>query len=143
LPAWLAPVARAAGLRREGLTFSYLVLRRGGPTLAGALRGPGGAPAPGAARLRVVSGEMRTKGKREAFVCGELPSASGPVAARARLMRLDRDANDANHDWERLRRGDVVLVTPAPELERPRIGSSTSVQIANLEAGAGDHVESR
>src|SRR5580700_2681488 len=27
LPGWLVPVAKAAGLRHEGLTFSYLVLR--------------------------------------------------------------------------------------------------------------------
>ncbi len=139
LPEWLAPVARAAGLRREGLTFSYLVLRRGGSTLAGVLRAPDGArgdaTAPGA-RLRVVSGEIRTKGKREAFVCGELAAPGGTAAARARLMRLDRDAKEGNADWERARRGDVLLVTPAPDLDRPRIGSSTSVRIAILEADA-------
>ena len=83
----------------------------------------------GAARLRVVSDEFRTKGKREAFVCGEVAGPSGPVAARSRLMRLDRDANAGNAAWERLRRGDVLVVEPAPAVERPRVGSLTTVQL--------------
>jgi ribosomal protein RSM22 (predicted rRNA methylase) len=124
LPPWLGPVARAAGLRVEGLTFSYLVLRQGGPRLVEAIRAPSGA-----ARLRVVSDEFRTKGKREAFVCGDVAGPSGPVAARARLMRLDRDANPGNAAWERLDRGDVLVVDPAPALERPRVGSLTTVQL--------------
>ncbi len=116
LPPWLVPVAKAAGLRHEGLTFSYLVLHRGARRLVDAVPAP-----PGAARLRVVSEEIRTKGKREAFVGGELAGSTGPVAARVRLMRLDRDANPNNAAWERLRRGDVAVVHPSPELERPRI----------------------
>jgi hypothetical protein len=128
------PVARAAGLRREGLTFSYLVLRRGGLRLVDAIRAP-----PGAGRLRVVSGDIRSKGKREAFVCGEVLGESGGagaaalVAARARLMRLDRDANAGNSAWERLGRGDLLVVAPAPALERPRVGSITAVQPAIVE----------
>jgi predicted O-methyltransferase YrrM len=140
LPPWLVPVARAAGLRHEGLTFSYLVLRRGGPRLVDSLSAPAGA-----GRLRVVSDAMRSKGKREAFVCGELMAASAApgeveagaaseageapslVAARVRLMRLDRDEAPGNAAWERLHRGDLLVVAPAPELERPRIGSATTV----------------
>ena len=45
LPEWLVPVARAAGLRREGLTFSYVVLHRGGRRLADAVVAPAGARA--------------------------------------------------------------------------------------------------
>jgi SAM-dependent methyltransferase len=134
LPEWLVPVARAAGLRREGLTFSYLVLHRGGRRLADAVV----APADGA-RLRVVSGAIRTKGKREAFVCGELAGPGGPVVARARLMRLDRHQAAGNAAWDRLGRGAVIVVTPAPELERPRIISASVVSTieasASLESG--------
>ncbi|HQY60345.1 MAG: hypothetical protein IPF92_04420 [Myxococcales bacterium] len=110
LPSWLVPVARAAGLRWQGLSFSYLVLRRDGRTLRDAL---------GGARLRVVSDLLRTKGKSEVFVCGELPSGPG----RERIRRLDRHASAANAAWERLGRG-VVL----PELGgHPRVAETTAV----------------
>ena len=131
LPEWLVPVARAAGLRREGLTFSYVVLRRGGRRLVDAVVAP-----PGAARLRVVSGPIRTKGKLEVFACGEFAGPGGLVASRARLMRLDRDEAPANSTWDRLARGDVLVVAPAPELERPRITSGGLVSLASLK-GAG------
>jgi SAM-dependent methyltransferase len=122
LPPWLVPVSRAAGLRHEGLTFSYLVLRSDAATLGGAVQAPAGAR-----RLRVVSGTMKSKGKLEAYVCGAFPSGPGPgpgpgrsggdeVAARVRAMRLDRDANDANAEWDELERGDVAIVAPALEL---------------------------
>lgn len=125
LPHWLVPVARAAGLRREGLTFSYLVLHRGARRLADAV----GAP-PGAARLRVVSGGIRTKGKLEAFVCGDFAGPDGLVAARARLMRLDRERTPGNSAWDQSTRGDVLVVTPPPQLERPRIASTSAVAVA-------------
>jgi len=119
LPDWLAPVARAAGLRREGLTFSYLVLRRDGSTLASHIAVPASAT-----RLRVVSGGIRSKGKREAFLCGELDRGGQDgqrVVARARVMRLDRDATVGNSAWDDVARGDVLAVDPAPALDRPRI----------------------
>jgi hypothetical protein len=98
------------------------VLRRDGRRLLDALDAP-----PGGTRLRVVSGEIRTKGKREAFVCGELAGPDGPTDGRARLMRLDRDETPANAAWDRLRRGAVALVSPPPQLDRPRITAGTSV----------------
>jgi hypothetical protein len=123
LPEWLAPVARAAGLRHEGLTFAYLVLRRDGRRLAD------GAILPSTAtRLRVVSGAMPSKGKREAFLCGELEHEGERVAGRVRAMRLDRDATSTNAPWDTVRRGDVLTIDPAPELERPRIGRAAVVR---------------
>ena len=122
LPAWLAPVARAAGLRREGLTFSYLVLRKDGRRLVDALAADG-PPGPAvAARLRIVSGAIVTKGKREAYVCGELVRGSSREAARARLMRLDRHASPSNEAWDEFARGDVVTINPAPDLEASGVG---------------------
>jgi hypothetical protein len=138
LPGWLVPVAKAAGLRHEGLTFSYLVLRGAeGRGERGGLLDRLAAPL-GGARLRVVSNLVRTKGKREAFLCGEFAphgasDAARPspvVAGRARVVRLDRDANGANAPWSELRRGDVVVVSPAPDLERPRVGAETQVSRA-------------
>lgn len=123
LPEWLVPVARAAGLRREGLTFSYLVLRRDGTNLAGVM----GAPA-GAARLRVVSQAMPSKGKREAFVCGEVTGDGGAVVPRrVKAGRLDRDASILNGAWDGVSRGDLLAVTPPPEEQKARIGSTSQV----------------
>jgi len=111
LPLWLIPVARAAGLRRQGLTFSYLVLRkRGSPTLVDALE-----PRPGAGRLRVVSDVMASKGKSEAFLCGEFAEGAALVVARARVARLKRDHDQT---WAKLKRGDILTLEPAPELKR-------------------------
>jgi len=125
VPSWLAPVARAAGLRRQGLTFSYLVLRRDNRSIGDGLVVPAGS-----ARLRVVSDAMPTKGKREAFVCGELDHAGARVAGRVRLMRLDRDANERNASWDEVRRGDLLAIRPAPDFECPRIGPTFEVTAA-------------
>lgn len=122
LPRWLQPVARKAGLRWQGLTFSYLVLRKDGLRLADAL-----GLRSGAARLRIVSEPMRTKGKRDAFVCGELP-AQAPGAVRVRATRLDRHATELNAPWGEIKRGDVIVVDPAPTAERPRIGDGVRVR---------------
>jgi hypothetical protein len=123
VPSWLVPVAQAAGLRREGLTFSYLVLRRDGASLVDSI------PArEGHARLRVVSGAMPSKGKREAFVCGELESAGALVPGRARAMRLDRDSRPPNAAWAESARGDLLVVAPPPNLERARIDSGSTVE---------------
>jgi hypothetical protein len=126
LPSWLVPVARAAGLRRQGLTFSYLVVRKDRARLADSLP-----VRPGATRLRVVSDVMASKGKLESFVCGELGSGASLAVARARVARLHRDASGKNVAWKRLSRGDLIVVEPAPSRERPRIDAETSVSIAS------------
>jgi len=111
LPAWLAPVAREAGLRWEGLTFSYLILRKDSKTLASHV--PAGA-------LRVVSSVIRTKGKREAELCG--------ADADGRAMQLDRDETPENKAFHHVVRGDVITVDPAPKsAERFRIGRDAKV----------------
>jgi hypothetical protein len=123
VPSWLVPVAQAAGLRREGLTFSYLIMRRDGVRLVDAM------PAREShARLRVVSGAMPSKGKREAFLCGELESAGALVPGRAKVMRLDRDARAPNASWADAARGELLVVAPPPKLERARIDSGTVVE---------------
>jgi hypothetical protein len=112
LPAWLTPVARAAGLRREGLSFSYLVLRNDGRHLLDTF----GPVSERVTRLRVVSNVMPSKGKSEAFLCGEAVAANDRrVSARVRATRLDRDRREANEAWDRILRGDVVAVSPPIE----------------------------
>ncbi len=113
LPPWLEPVARAAGLRWQGITFSYLVLRREGErTMAQALAAPRGL------RGRIISDALVSKGKREHFVCVE---GEDGVADRTRVSRLDRDASESNGAWDSLSRGDVVAFDPPPDAKN-RIG---------------------
>jgi len=102
LPPWLVPLARSAGLRYQGLTFAYLVLRRDGRHLSAELEG-------GGVRFRVVSDLIRTKGKCELYACTD-------EGARPRLRLLDRDAArapDGGAGWAALSRGDVVTLRSA------------------------------
>ncbi len=85
LPPWLVPVAREAGLRWQGATFSYLTLTRTArrSTAVGSR-----------VRARVVSSPRISKGKCEAFACG----AFGGDATGLRLMQLSRDARGTSVD---------------------------------------------
>ena len=131
LPTWVAPLARAAGLRWQRLTFSYLVLRRDGRRLFDPAARVAGVH-PGAkerTHLRVVSELMRTKGKAEIFGC----TSDG---ARVRMRRLDRDAADdgpgaaATRAWQTLGRGDVVTIAGAPPVdERGRVAAEAEVDV--------------
>ena len=123
LPEWLVPVARAAGLRWQGLTFSYLVLRKDGRSLLSALP-------PRASRLRVVSDALVSKGKREHFVCGQLGEGEGTGGGgtRVRAMRLDRDADPSSASWEGLVKGDLIAIEPPPPVAKPRVARGAVVE---------------
>jgi ribosomal protein RSM22 (predicted rRNA methylase) len=123
LPTWLWPVARAAGLRWQGLTFSYLVLRKDGRSLR-SLATQRISPS---ALVRVVSGAIVTKGKREAFVCGEVERDGSRAIARVRAMRLDRDASENNHAWTDLARGDLLACDPPLDADKPRVRQASGV----------------
>jgi len=133
LPTWLAPLARGAGLRWQGLSFSYLVLQpdrfrfdaisslaapvrsskpeeavpvRSSPTASISRQLESGlGPTLRGLHLRVISDVMRTKGKVEIFGC----TSKGE---RVRFRRLDRDANPNNLAWNNLCRGDIVALLP-------------------------------
>jgi SAM-dependent methyltransferase len=135
LPDWLVPVARAAGLRFERLTFSYLVLAKSGSNLRDRVVAP-----LGAGRLRVVSEVMASKGKREVFMCGDFASprsepGDGVVAARASVSRLarheagPRGAAGARVRWADLQQGEVVVIDPPPALAAPRVGPESHVDV--------------
>lgn len=119
LPDWLVPIARSSGLRWQGLTFSYLVLRRDGDGLG--RRFP--------QSLRAVSSLIRTKGKKEVELCG----ARTFVTAR----RLDRDASPTNEAWDAIERGDLVTLEPAPEAESARIGRDNVVLVRRPRHSSG------
>ena len=118
LPPWTVPLARAAGLRWQGLTFSYLVLRKSGVE-------PRADAGVGRVRVRAVSDLLRSKGKVELFICRE-------DGARQRIRRLDRDAA-AEHGvpFEELRRGDIVTLSSPPEVSaggQPTGGGASAAQ---------------
>jgi len=87
-------LAQITGLRDGGLKFSYLVLRTE----------PGHVGDDGA--VRVVSHPLVSKGKHEAFVCGD--------DGRVRLRLLKRHRSVANRAFERARRGAVLRLTATP-----------------------------
>lgn len=132
LPEWLVPVARSAGLRWQGLTFTYLVLRRDGATLARAL-------GPRPLRLRLVSSRMATKGKEEALVCGERGGA--PVAGRLRVLDRDRAKAPGLAAFGAAERGDVIA--PSPAVASPlesfadgaRLGADVAIERLDLDPG--------
>ncbi|MEA2751603.1 MAG: hypothetical protein QOI41_5746 [Myxococcales bacterium] len=127
LPPWVVPLARAAGLRWQGLTFTHLVLRRDEQRLVGKLDHEEGPPR---VHLRVISELMRTKGKAEVFAC----TSDGE---RLRLRRLDRDAAldgpgaEATAAWAGVGRGDVVTLrdATAPIDERGRITKTAQIDV--------------
>lgn len=112
LPEWLVPVARAAGLRFEGLTFSHLVVRKE----------PRAATRP---LLRAVSGPLVSKGKRELLVCGA--PLVDPSQHGLRLGRLDRAKSRENEAFDDLVRGDVFELEPHAVDEKGRLGATTRV----------------
>lgn len=118
LPPWTVPLARAAGLRWQGLTFSYLVLRK---SSVEPRAGAGG----GRVRFRAVSDLLRSKGKVELFICRE-------DGARQRIRRLDRDAAaEQGIPFEELRRGDIVTLSSAtegPDEKGPAGGDASAAQ---------------
>ncbi len=129
LPERLKPVAKAAGLRWQGLTFSYLIVGASGPTL-GDLSRTGG-------RLeRVVSAPLVSKGKRELVVCGDpLRDAPDPAYGPhgARVGRLDREASDANAPIEGAARGDLLRLAAALD-DKGRVRAGDVVEAIAIEA---------
>ncbi len=123
LPEPLIPVARAAGLRFEGLTYAYLVLRRDGVTLRSRSH------AAGAALARIVSAPLVTKGKHEWFLCGDVVSNGVRVTKKVKAMRLDRERAAHNAAWDDAQRGDILALAPALDCDKPRLSKEGSVTI--------------
>lgn len=122
LPEAAAELARGAGLRFEGLSFSYLTLRRDGRRLSDTLSGRGGP-------FRVVSDPLPSKGKHELYGCGE--------DGRVRLTLLLRDESEPNRVLLELGRGDVFStaagsLTDAEDTEIKRKITAT-VAVTRLE----------
>lgn len=114
LPPELARLARAAGLREQDLTYSYLTLHMEARSLREL------APVP---LLRIVGGPLRSKGKIEVYVCGDAPVR--------RLRELDRHARRDARRLGDLGRGDLLAVDDAVESrgEAGVLGPSAGVRV--------------
>jgi ribosomal protein RSM22 (predicted rRNA methylase) len=106
LPKLLADVARAAGLRFEGLSYAALVL--GQKPRTASEREPG--------RVRIVSERLASKGKLELFGCGE--------QGLLRHALLTRDESASNADFARAERGHELVIDGSPQ----RLSATTKVQ---------------
>lgn len=123
LPERTAKLAATTGLRSHGLKFAYLVLRLARDPLV---------PTPERA-ARVVSQPRRSKGKRECYACSE--------SGRTLVRLLKRHRSAANRDFERVRRGDVLIAGGAAS--GPLAGELTAAQdvIVARPAGAADDAD--
>jgi ribosomal protein RSM22 (predicted rRNA methylase) len=126
LPPWVVPLARAAGLRWQGLTFSYLVLRKDGarphvPATDGDWE---------RVRFRAVSDLLRSKGKVELFVCTE-------DGSRQRIRRLDRDAaSEQGLPFDGLHRGDIVTLSSGSASSQDAAPTRPIDERGRVQAGA-------
>ncbi len=122
-PALVEEIGRRAGLRREAVKMSYLVL---------APRGEAWAAPPSGRVFRIVSEPLPSKGRLRYMGCGP--------EGRMGLALQDKDATDRNRRFEGLLRGDVVVVTSLePRGDGLRLGPDSDVHVL---AAAGRPVAS-
>jgi len=117
-PPLVAEIGKAAGLRREAVKMSYLVL---------AAPGEGWAEPPPGRVFRIVSEPLAGKGRRRYMACGP--------EGRMGLALQEKHLGDGNRRFERLLRGDVVEITEVEARgDGLRLGARSEVRVL-AEAG--------
>jgi SAM-dependent methyltransferase len=112
-PALIAQIARAAGLRREAVKMSYLLL---------APRGEGWAEPPPGRAFRIVSEPLPSKGRLRYMGCGP--------EGRMGLSLQEKHVTGDNRRFEGLLRGDVVEVTGGePRGDGLALGEGSTVKV--------------
>lgn len=123
LPEPLIPIARGAGLRYEGASFSYLSLRKDGKHF------PSATLHPEATLFRVVSEPRVLKGHVEFYGCGQ-------TAKLLKFERLHRHRAPINQVIDTLERGqDIeIIIEKSENSNSTRISNDTHLQLhhANL-----------
>jgi SAM-dependent methyltransferase len=120
-PPLVAAIARAAGLRKEAVKMSYLVV---------APRGEAWAPAPAGRVFRVVSEPLPSKGRLRYMGCGP--------EGRMGLALQEKHVGEGNRRFAGLLRGDVVELEGAePSGEGLKLGADSKVRVV---ARAGERV---
>jgi SAM-dependent methyltransferase len=112
-PPLVAQLGKAAGLRKEAVKMSYLVLAPKGEAWA--------EPPPGRV-FRIVSEPLPSKGRLRYMGCGP--------EGRVGLSLQEKHLTDANRRFESLLRGDVVEVTGGePRGDGVALGAESSVRV--------------
>lgn len=112
-PALVAQLGKAAGLRKEAVKMSYLVLAPKGEAWA--------EPPPGRV-FRIVSEPLSSKGRLRYMGCGP--------EGRMGLSLQEKHVADANRRFEKLLRGDVVSVAGGePRGDGVALGEGSSVEV--------------
>ena len=112
-PALVAQIAKAAGLRKEAVKMSYLVLAPKGEAWA--------EPPPGRV-FRIVSEPLPSKGRLRYMACGP--------EGRLGLALQEKHVTDRNRRFEKLLRGDVVEIGGAePRGDGLALGPETDVRV--------------
>jgi SAM-dependent methyltransferase len=112
-PPLVAQIGKAAGLRKEAVKMSYLVL---------APRGEAWAEPPAGRVFRIVSEPLPSKGRLRYMGCGP--------EGRMGLSLQEKHVTGANREFERLLRGDVVLVTGGePRGDGVALGEASEVKV--------------
>jgi ribosomal protein RSM22 (predicted rRNA methylase) len=114
-PALIKEIDKLAGLRKDSLKFSYMVLRKDDLSLKD-IYGPDS--------FRIVSEPIISKGKIEFYLCGK--------GGRRLIVRLDKDKSPANEAFGAVKRGDIVsFVKLLDEGKRYKVGEDTVVTAKN------------
>jgi len=112
-PPLVAQLGKAAGLRKEAVKMSYLVL---------APPGEAWAEPPAGRVFRIVSEPLPSKGRLRYMGCGP--------EGRMGLSLQEKHVGDANRGFESLLRGDVVEVTGGePRGDGIALGEASSVKV--------------
>jgi SAM-dependent methyltransferase len=112
-PALVAQIGKAAGLRKEAVKMSYLVL---------APRGEGWAAPPAGRLFRIVSEPLPSKGRLRYMGCGP--------EGRLGLSLQEKHVTEANRRFESLLRGDVVEISGAePRGDGLALGEASTVRV--------------
>jgi ribosomal protein RSM22 (predicted rRNA methylase) len=114
-PALIKEIDKVAGLKKDSLKFSYVVLRKDNLSLTD-IYGPDS--------FRIVSEPIMSKGKIEFYLCGK--------GGRRLIMRLDKDKSPANEAFGAVKRGDIVSFEKLlDEGKRYKVGKDTVVTAKN------------
>lgn len=112
-PPLVAQIGKAAGLRKEAVKMSYLVL---------APKGEGWAAPPPGRVFRIVSEPLPSKGRLRYMACGP--------EGRLGLSLQEKHVAEPNRAFERLLRGDVVAVEGAePRGDGLALGEGSRVRV--------------
>lgn len=103
-PAWIEKMDRLAGIRKDYLKCSYLIL--GKEEISKCSND----------LWRVVSGHLNSRGKSELLLCGP-----GGLPNLLRVMRLDRDRSAANRVFDEVQRGDLVQMSKVSRITQETI----------------------